>query len=70
MKLFQINEQDLGKLEAALPRIMNAAGLALNRPDVQVLFEEVKDILSNVRWDYGPPSEVHHIPAGDSRDSG
>lgn len=70
MKLFQINEQDLGKLEAALPRIMDAAGLSLNRPDVQVLFEEVKDIISNVRWNYGPPTEIHQIPAGGERSDG
>jgi hypothetical protein len=65
MKLFRIYESDLQKLETALPKLMDAAGLALNRPDVQVMFEEVKDILSNVRWDYGPPSEVHHVAVGD-----
>jgi hypothetical protein len=63
-KLFHIYETDLQKLEAALPRIMDAAGMALNRPDVQVLFDEVKEIISNVRWDYGPPTEIHQIPAG------
>lgn len=59
MKLFRIYENDLAKLEAALPRIMDAAGLALNQPGVQVMFDEVKEILSNVRWDYGPPQEIH-----------
>lgn len=24
-----------------------------------LLFEEVKGVLSDVRWNYGPPSEVH-----------
>ena len=64
MKLFQIYETDLQKLEAALPRIMDACGMALNRPEVHVMFDEVKEIISNVRWDYGPPSEIHQIPAG------
>jgi len=57
-KFFHIYEEDLAKLEVALPQLMEAAGLALNRPDVQVMFDEVKTIVSNVRWDYGPPSEV------------
>ncbi len=63
--MFHIYETDLQKLESALPRIMDAAGMALNRPDVQVLFDEVKEIISNVRWDYGPPSEIVQIPVGD-----
>lgn len=62
--LFQVYETDLQKLEAALPRIMEACGMALNRPDVQVLFDEVKDIVSNIRWNYGPPTEIVRIPVG------
>lgn len=58
MKLFQIYENDLQKLETAIPQLMEAAGTALNQPEIQVLFSEVKDILSNIRWGYGPPSEV------------
>jgi hypothetical protein len=59
--MFQIYETDLAKLESAMPRLMDAAGVALNRPDVQVLFDEVKEILSNVRWNYGPPQNVETI---------
>ncbi len=59
--MFQIYETDLAKLESALPRLMEAAGLTLNRPDVQVLFEEVKEIVSNVRWNYGPPQHVEEL---------
>lgn len=62
MKLYQIYESDLQKLETALPRLLQVSGVALNRPEVQAMWDEVKEIISNVRWDYGPPSEVHHIP--------
>lgn len=61
-KLFQIYEDDLQKLERALPLIHRALGANLNRPDIQVLCQETKQILSNVRWDYGPytdePEEI------------
>lgn len=63
MKMFQIYEDDLAKLERALPQIMDRCGLAMNQPEMQVLFDEVKEIISNIRWDYGPPQEVVHIPA-------
>lgn len=62
MKLFQIYESDLALLETALPRIQQALGVALNRPDVHTIMGEVKEILSNVRWDYGPHTEVTCIP--------
>lgn len=62
-KLFQIYEEDLAKLEVALPRLMQIAGVYLNTPEAQVLFSEAKEILSNIRWDYGPPSEIEVIEA-------
>jgi hypothetical protein len=64
-RLFQIYENDLQVLEHALPRLHDALGEALNRPDVQVMLEEVKDILSNVRWNYGPHTNVQRIAGGD-----
>lgn len=65
MKLFQIYEPDLQKLEAALPRIMDAVGVRVSEPALMVLFEEVKGVLSDVRWNYGPPSEVQVIRTED-----
>jgi hypothetical protein len=59
---YRITEPDLAKLEAALPRLCEMAGALLNRPEVQVLFGECKEILSNVRWDYGPPTQVIQMP--------
>ena len=63
-RLNQINEDDLAALETTLPQI----GLALmpildNRLRTQL--RQVQRILSDVRWNYGPPSEVETIPAHD-----
>lgn len=60
-RMFQISEDDLRKMESGLPRIMVIAGEALNNAGVQALFGEMKDIISNVRWDYGPPQEVRIV---------
>lgn len=62
-KLFRVYEEDLQKLEHALPRIADRCISLMNDPELQVLFQEVKEIVSNVRWDYGPPSEVARIGA-------
>ncbi len=67
MKMFQINEQDLARLEAAIPRIMDLAGEALNDPAAQVMFEEVKEVLGNVRWNYGPYTEVRRAPPSEQQ---
>jgi hypothetical protein len=59
--LFQIYENDLQRLEYALPRIFDALMPQMNNPELQVLLQECKDIIGNVRWNYGPPSEVKVI---------
>lgn len=64
MKLFRIYESDLQILETALPTLQDALMPMMNDPKIQATLGEVKEILSNVRWDYGPPSEVHCIPVG------
>lgn len=63
MKHYRINEDDLQKLEMALPRICELSGQALNNPEAQVLFAEAKEIISNIRWDYGPPQAVEVLNA-------
>ena len=65
-KLYQIKEDDLATLEAELPWLLEAAAMTCNEPLTRKRWEAVKEIVSNVRWDYGPPSEVHEIPADDS----
>jgi hypothetical protein len=61
-KLFHVYESDLAKLEAALPLLCEAMPpSAANRADVQTWLSECKEILSNIRWNYGPPEEVHVV---------
>lgn len=68
IKTFRISEPDLQKLEAALPRLCEHMGEANNRPQVQMLFSELKEIVSNVRWEYGPPLEVTVMRPRDESD--
>lgn len=60
-KLFQIHEDDLAALEHTLPEIADAIMPHLNGR-LRVQIRRVRDILSNVRWNYGPPDEVDVIP--------
>ena len=60
-RLLQIYEDDVALLERALPLIHEALGTALNRPDVQVALEECKRIVSDVRWGYGPHTNVEVV---------
>jgi hypothetical protein len=62
--LFQIKEQDVGELERTLPQLADALMPILdNRLRVQL--RRCQTILSKVRWNYGPPSEVDIVPADD-----
>lgn len=68
-KSFHICEPDLAELERILPQIQDALFPQLANKAIagrlRVQLRRVKDILSNVRWDYGPPLEVHIVPADD-----
>lgn len=64
-RMFQIYEDDLAELEHTLPELMEAsfhlfAGESKNRFHRQ--WSRVRDIISNVRWNYGPPDSVEIIP--------
>lgn len=56
-RLHQIYEDDLAELERSIPLIMLAIEAA--PPKVRMKLRRVKEILSDVRWDYGP-----HLAAG------
>lgn len=56
-----INEDDLGELERVIPQLAEAATPSLNNR-LRVQLRRCKTILSNVRWEYGPPCEVEIIP--------
>lgn len=60
-KLFQIYADDLQKLEVILPQLQDALMERACEPAIQVKLQEAKEILSNVRWSYGPPVEMHRI---------
>lgn len=61
-RLYQINEGDLQALEEILPVLCFRAGELLNDTAVRMKFRRLKQIVSDVRWSYGPPSEVEIIP--------
>ena len=60
-RLFQIYEDDLEALENALPDLHEAMA-DKTTPRLRVKLERVKQILSNVRWNYGPHREVEIDP--------
>lgn len=62
-KLFQITETDLAVLEAEIPAILDASMMTCNDTITRKRWQLVKEIISNVRWNYGPPSQVEQIPA-------
>jgi hypothetical protein len=60
-RMLQIHEDDLAALERTLPQLSDALMPVLgNRLRVQL--RQVQKILSDVRWNYGPPSEVVVLP--------
>lgn len=58
---FQIQENDLADLERDLPQIADAMMPHLN-PRLRTKWRRVQTILSNVRWNYGPPTNVTVTP--------
>lgn len=63
-RLFQINEDDLSDLERILPQFAEVMESNLDNK-LRGQIRRVQSILTNVRWDYGPPHEVEEIPAHD-----
>ena len=64
-KLFDIYEDDLAELERTLPQLGNALTQHLtNRLRMQL--RRCQTILSNVRWNYGPPTQVKIVSCGDA----
>lgn len=59
-KLFQIYEDDLATLEQVLPELLLVAYPTLDNTQ-RSKWRQVQRILSQVRWDYGPPGHVEVI---------
>lgn len=69
-KLFQIKEDDLAELESLLPQITEHLGPeAINGPNgnrIRKQIRIVQRIITDVRWNYGPPTEVERIDVEES----
>lgn len=63
-KLFRIEEDDFAELEQIMPQLADALMPQLNNR-LRTQLRRCKDILSNVRWGYGPAGEVIIIPVGE-----
>ena len=71
IRLYQITEDDLAELERVLPELLEPAVYVPAAPvRARKQFSRVKDIISNVRWNYGPPSEVEIIPCDEGDGDG
>lgn len=66
-RLHQITEDDLATLEKTLPQLADALMPALDNR-LRVKLRQVQSILSAVRWNYGPPSEVEVIDLNSGED--
>jgi hypothetical protein len=62
-RLFRINEPDLAELERIVPLLMEQGMIKFDTNAARVRLRKVKQILSDVRWNYGPWSHVEEIPA-------
>lgn len=58
--LYQITEEDLADLERTLPQIMHRDPMEHGRCRVQ--WARIKAIVSNIRFCYGPHSDIEIIP--------
>ena len=67
-QLFQINEHDLSELERILPKLAESMMPIISNRD-RVLLRRCQKILSNVRWNYGPPSHVESVSTDHDDDS-
>lgn len=62
-KRFHVTEDDLCDLERMLPQLCEFATLRPDaRPMFRVMTRRLQQIMTNIRWDYGPSGEVHVIP--------
>lgn len=55
--LFQVHEDDLADLERIIPQLSSAMLPHLD-PKLKTQLRRIQKILSDVRWNYGPPSHV------------
>ncbi|HWL95129.1 MAG TPA: hypothetical protein VNT79_16535 [Phycisphaerae bacterium] len=59
-KMFQIHDDDLSDLERTLPEIADRLMCSMDNA-LRIKLRRVQKILSDVRWNYGPPAHVEKI---------
>lgn len=59
---FQISEDDLAALEHTLPQLLDMDYATMD-PKRRTQWRRVREIIANVRWNYGPPLECKVLPA-------
>lgn len=64
MATYRIEEDDLAELERILPQFCDALFMNMT-PRLRIKFRRTQQILSNVRWGYGPPSHVERVDLPD-----
>ena len=64
-RLFQIHEENLAELERLVPELGEALNAAHITPCQRTQLRRCKMILSNIRWNYGPPTEFERIATED-----
>lgn len=63
-RMFQIHDDDLSDLEHMVPDLCSKLAADLH-PRQKSQLRRIKDILSNVRWDYGPWGHVTRLSNGE-----
>lgn len=63
-KLLQIYDEDLATLEQLCPEITDRPIGQMDNA-LRIKVRRIQTILSNVRWNYGPPTQVESISASD-----
>lgn len=64
-KLYRVSEEDLVELERIIPEMCDRHIETLTNAH-RTKIRRLQTILSNVRWDYGPPTNVTSFPANES----
>ncbi|HYF36172.1 MAG TPA: hypothetical protein VD994_12840 [Prosthecobacter sp.] len=64
-RLFQIYEDDLETLEQVIPKVADPFNMKHYDNAMRARIRRLQRILSDVRWNYGPPGAIEEIPAGD-----
>lgn len=63
-RMFQIHEDDLAALESTLPKIIDRLYTMCQIDNqLRTQIRRVQKVIVDVRWDYGPHTDIEIIPA-------